>query len=40
VKGRLLLRTKVWHRADMNFFYMNIRENVELRVQKFVNSVN
>jgi pimeloyl-ACP methyl ester carboxylesterase len=40
VKGRLLLRTKVWHRADMNFFYMNIRENVDLRVQKFVNSVN
>jgi hypothetical protein len=37
IKGRWLLRRKVWHRADMNFFYMNIRENVELRVKKYLN---
>lgn len=32
VKGRFFLRKKRWHVADMNFFYMNIRENVGLRV--------
>ncbi len=37
VKGRWLLRRKNWHRADMNFFYMNIRENVALRVDTFLN---
>ena len=37
VKGRGLLRTKVWHRADMNLFYNNIRDNVGLRVTKFLN---
>jgi len=35
VKGRVFLRTKIWHRADMNLFYMNIRENVALRVEKY-----
>jgi len=36
VKGRALLRTKVWHRADMNLFYINIRENVALRIQTYL----
>ncbi len=36
IKGRFLLRTKNWHRADMNFFYMNIRENVALRIEKYL----
>lgn len=36
VKGRWLLRTKVWHRADINFFYMNLRENVRLRTINFL----
>jgi hypothetical protein len=40
VKGRWLLRKKVWHRADMNFFYMNIRENAQLRVEKFLQNGN
>lgn len=35
VKGRMFLRTKNWHRADMNLFYMNIRKNVALRIQKY-----
>jgi hypothetical protein len=35
IKGRALLRTKTWHRADMNLFYMNIRENVALRIKKY-----
>lgn len=35
VKGRALLRTKVWHRADMNLFYSNIRENVALRIRTY-----
>ncbi|HWA33514.1 MAG TPA: DUF3089 domain-containing protein, partial [Cyclobacteriaceae bacterium] len=37
VKGRWLLRKKNWHRADMNFFYMNIRENVAQRINSFLN---
>ena len=36
VRGRLFLRTKRWHIADMNFFYVNIRENVALRIEKFL----
>ncbi|MBS1542153.1 MAG: DUF3089 domain-containing protein [Bacteroidetes bacterium] len=35
VKGRIFIRKKVWHRADMNLFYLNIRENVALRVDTF-----
>ncbi len=37
IRGRGLLRTKLWHRADMNLFYNNIRDNVALRVTKFLN---
>lgn len=37
VKGRALLRTRVWHRADMNLFYNNIRENVALRIETYLN---
>ena len=36
VKGRFLLNTKVWHRADINLFYMNIRENVANRIDNFL----
>lgn len=36
VKGRFWVHTKVWHRADINLFYVNIRENVALRIQKFL----
>ena len=35
-RGRAFIRTKRWHRADMNFFYVNIRENVALRVENFL----
>lgn len=35
VKGRAFLRTRVWHRADINLFYNNIRENVAWRVSSF-----
>ncbi|MBL7870680.1 MAG: DUF3089 domain-containing protein [Cyclobacteriaceae bacterium] len=35
IKGSWLFRHKVWHRADINFFYMNIRENVAVRVENF-----
>ncbi|MCU0469006.1 MAG: DUF3089 domain-containing protein [Arcicella sp.] len=37
IKGSFLLKTKVWHRADINFFYNNIRENVALRIENFLN---
>lgn len=36
IKGSWLVRTKVWHRADINFFYMNIRENVATRLEAFL----
>ena len=36
IKSRWHLQSKSWHRADMNFFYMNIRENVATRIEKFL----
>lgn len=36
LKGRWHLRSRSWHRADINFFYMNIRENVATRIEKFL----
>lgn len=36
IKGRAFIRTKRWHYADINLFYMNIRENVELRIQRYL----
>jgi len=38
LKGRWHLQSKSWHRADMNFFYMNIRENVATRIENFFSS--
>jgi hypothetical protein len=36
IKGRAFIRTKRWHYADINLFYMNIRENVELRIEQYL----
>ena len=36
IKGRAFISSKNWHRADMNFFYNNIRENVAVRLEKFL----
>jgi Protein of unknown function (DUF3089) len=36
IRGRFFLRTKRWHYADINLFYMNLRENAALRVEKFM----
>lgn len=36
VNGRGWLRTKIWHRADLNLFYQNVRENVELRINEYL----
>lgn len=36
LRGRGIIRTKIWHRADINFFYMNIRENIAIRIDKFL----
>jgi hypothetical protein len=36
IKGRMFIRTKVWHFADMNLFYMNIRENAALRIENYL----
>ena len=40
VPGAALLRTKIWHRADYNLFWMNIRENVALRIQTYLARVS
>jgi Protein of unknown function (DUF3089) len=36
VKGRSLLRNKVWHTADINLFWQSIRENVALRIENYI----
>jgi len=36
VFGSFLLRTKRWHYAEYNLFYLNIRENAQLRVKSFL----
>lgn len=36
IRGRFFLRNKVWHKADMNLFYSNIRENVAMRIDAFL----
>jgi hypothetical protein len=36
ITGRALINTKIWHKADMNLFWMNIRENVALRIEKYL----
>lgn len=38
VSGRWLLPNRVWHRADINLFYLNIRENVAVRLRTFLAS--
>lgn len=35
IKGRIFINMKVWHIADINLFWMNIRENVALRLESF-----
>jgi len=37
ILGRIFIKTKIWHRADINLYWMNIRENVALRVASFMN---
>lgn len=34
--GSFFIRTPVYHRGDYNLFYMNVRENVALRVDEFL----
>jgi len=36
VRGRAFLKTKIWHIADINLFWMNIRENVALRLETYL----
>jgi hypothetical protein len=36
--GRILLRTKRYHIADYNLYYVNIRQNIEERVDAFLQS--
>ncbi len=34
--GAALIKTKIWHKADINFFYGDIRANVALQVENFL----
>lgn len=36
LRGRVFIKTKRWHYADINLFYLNTRENVQLRVDKYL----
>ncbi len=36
IRGRAFIKTKIWHVADINLFWNNIRENVALRLEKFI----
>jgi hypothetical protein len=36
VPGRAFVKLKNWHKADINLFYQNIRENAVQRVQTFL----
>ncbi len=36
IRGRAFITTKIWHVADINLFWMNIRENVALRLDTFL----
>jgi hypothetical protein len=33
IKGRIFIKEKIWHKADINLFWMNVRENVALRLK-------
>ena len=36
IKGSKLVKNQSWHIADINFFYVNIRENLALRIEKYL----
>jgi len=36
VKGKMFIHVNNWHRADMNLFYVNIRENSGQRIEQFL----
>lgn len=38
VRGRMFIKTQIWHKADINLYWMNIRENVALRIANFNNN--
>lgn len=37
--GSILMRTHNYHPGDLNLYYMNVRENAQLRVQAYLKSV-
>ncbi len=36
ITGSKLVKNQSWHIADINFFYVNIRENLALRIEKYL----
>jgi hypothetical protein len=38
VKGRMFVKIKNWHKADMNLFYSSIRENTGERISQFLSN--
>ncbi|MBC8112442.1 MAG: DUF3089 domain-containing protein, partial [Verrucomicrobia bacterium] len=39
IPGSSFIKNKNWHRADYNLFWMNIRENVALRIENYLKSI-
>jgi hypothetical protein len=37
IRGAAFIRTKVWHHADYNLFWVNIRENCKTRINSYLN---
>ncbi|MBP6385128.1 MAG: DUF3089 domain-containing protein [Pseudarcicella sp.] len=35
VKGGIFIKKKIWHSADYNLFYINIRENIKNRIEYY-----
>lgn len=36
IRGRAFINLKIWHIADINLFWMNIRENIALRLETYL----
>jgi hypothetical protein len=36
ITGSKLVKNESWHVADINFFYVNIRENLAQRIEKYL----
>ncbi len=40
IPGSFFVRKKIWHVADINFYWMNIRENTATRIENYFKNLN